>query len=85
MESGVRSLKAGTAPVGNGAPSVVYCEAGTALLITGFPQWSAGLQKCKERPKLEKEQPGSAGEMKGGGQGLHDSPKLLSTMANCSS
>jgi hypothetical protein len=41
-----------------------------AHLIIGFPLWFAGLQKCKERSKLEKEQPECAEEMKSGGQGL---------------
>lgn len=40
--------------------------------------------KVQRRPKPSKEQPESAEELKSGGQGLGDAPKLLGTRANCS-
>lgn len=41
--------------------------------------------KVQRRPMSSKEQPESAEELKSGGQGLGDAPKLLGTRANCSS
>lgn len=41
--------------------------------------------KVQRRPMSSKEQPESVEELKSGGQGLGDAPKLLGTRANCSS
>lgn len=41
--------------------------------------------KVQRRPISSKEQPESVEELKSGGQGLGDAPKLLGTRANCSS